>query len=408
MKIYNLQCKNTDDLVTISVTVESDKLETKELWFSTSQNFSNHICRTRMDAFVVGLLYPAMQIGEDIYVDGVVSKKLLFNINNYIIPLLLSFSESAKKIKVSASKTTSNKINCNGIGTGFSGGVDSFSTIYNRFEKEIDSEMRINSLLFLNVGSHGFEQKSSQLKFKERYKYLESFPREMGLEFAPLDSNLHQFHPWGHQETHTLTSISGVLVMQNYFSKYYYSSAGLNYGNIINDAYKYKGIDIGVFCDAILLPLLSTETTEFILDGAADTRTDKILDLANYNPTFKYLNVCVSGDDTHENCSVCPKCLRTLLTLDLSDNLEKYSNLFDIAKYKISKGHYLYLQVASKNKDSFAKDNIELARDNKIILPGFFISSLFFLTNYGLKSFLKKTIKTLSPKMFNKIKKHYK
>lgn len=404
MRIYNLRHEENNDTVKLSVTVESKEIGTKEAWFATPKNYSEYLCKTHMDAFVVGLLYPAMQYGEDIIIEGCISKKLLFNINNYVIPLLMSYSDTAKKIKVSAENSTSEQFIGNAVGTGFSGGVDSFCTIYDHYEEEVDTVRKINSFLFLNVGSHGQDQDESQSKFMKRYKYLSAFPREIGVEFIPLDSNLHQFHPWGHQETHTLTSVSGVLAMQKHFSKYYYSSSGLDYKDIINFASQYKGVDVGAFCDPILLPLLSTETTEFIFDGAAHTRTDKVLNIASYEPTFRFLNVCVSGDDTHENCSKCSKCLRTLLALDLSGNLENYSNLFDIDKYKKLKPDYIYQQVAAKKNNAFAKANIDLAEKNQLKLPSYFKSSSYVLLNHRSKILVKKAAKALAPNTVEKIK----
>ena len=404
MRIFNLKTTESDELVTLSATVESLRDGSKEIWFATQKKFSNHLCTTRMDPFVVGLLYPAMQQGVDIQVDGCISKKLLFNINNYAIPLIMAYSDTAKKITITASETTSEIITCHGVGTGFSGGVDSFGTIYDRYEKEKDPEIKINSLLFLNVGSHGWDQDTAQLKFKTRYEYLEGFPKEINLDFISLDSNLHYFHPWGHQETHTLTSAAGVLAMQNKFAKYYYSSAGLNFQDTINCASRFKGIDIGGFCDPILLPLLSTETTELILDGTPYSRTEKISNIANYEPTFRFLNVCVSGEDTHTNCSVCSKCLRTLLALDFSGRLDQYSNLFDIAKYKKKKNDYIRQQIATKHKSSFSKANIELAEKNNITLPSYFTSKVYFVLRHQLKAVAGKAVKAMFPEFSKKLK----
>lgn len=401
MRIFNLRSEESDDIVTLSATIESKKIGTKDVWFAIQKKYSDYLCTTRMDAFVVGLLYPAMQYGEDISVEGCVSKKLLFNINNYVIPLLMSYSDTAKKITVSAFDVSSEKFTGKGVGTGFSGGVDSFSTVYDLYENEVDPEMKINTFLFLNVGSHGTNPETSKTLFEKRYSLLEGFPKEVGLDFIPLDSNLHQFHPWGHERVHTLTGVAGVLAMQNYFSKYYYSSSGLDYEGIIKNAHKYKGKAIGSFCDPILLPLLSTETTEFILHGAAQTRVDKILNISSYEPTFRYLNVCVRET---ENCSVCWKCLRTQLALDFSGNLDNYSSLFDKGKYKKLKPGYIYQQVATKNSDPLSREIIKLADKNHIKLPGYFTSYSHFLLHYNYKNDIKKTIKTIAPNMVDKLK----
>ncbi len=133
MRIYDISTRTEGNDVYLSVKVDSTKLGARELWFSIPRKYSDYLCTTQYDGFLVGLLYPAMQYGEDITIEGMVSKKLLFNINNYVIPLLMSFSDSAKKIAVKASQVSSSNQSNSGVGTGFSGGVDSFSTVYNRY-----------------------------------------------------------------------------------------------------------------------------------------------------------------------------------------------------------------------------------------------------------------------------------
>jgi len=65
-----------------------------------------------------------------------------------------------------------------------------------------------------------------------------------------------------------------------------------DYQEIINNGYKFKEIGIGMYCDPIILPLLSTESLEFISDGVQSTRTEKLLKILNYEPVYRYLNVC--------------------------------------------------------------------------------------------------------------------
>jgi hypothetical protein len=393
MKILSLRTEKSLDSVKLVASIESDHLAHCDLWFSTPEKYADGLCNTRMDAFLVGLLYPAMRYGESIHVEGCVSKKLLFNINNYVIPLLLSFSPSAKRIKVTANETTSEKFECNDVGTGFSGGIDSFCTVYDHYEKEFDSERRINTFLFLNVGSHGTEDlNAATSKFHKRFQYLNEFPAEIDLDFIQVDSNLHQFHPWGHQKTHTLTSAAGILLMQKRLSLYYYASAGLDYKQLIDNASNYREIDIGAYSDPMILPLLSTESLELISDGMQYTRTSKLLNIINYEPIYRYLNVCVTGDDTHNNCSVCPKCCRTLWTLDLAGRIDDFSALFDIEKYRAIEQIFISHQILNQDKDPFARANIEFANTKGIKLPGKLKSFLIYRATNIAKTLLPQSI----------------
>jgi hypothetical protein len=158
MKISNLRAKRKGVNTELSVKIERSNTGTEKLWFSVPDRFSEYFSTDRMDGFLVGMLFPAMVSGEDISLEGRVSRKLLFNINNHVIPLLMSYSPSCKKIKVYADEVFLEKKDVSGVGSGFSGGVDSFCTIYDRFEIEDDPGYKINKLLFLNVGSHGAGQ----------------------------------------------------------------------------------------------------------------------------------------------------------------------------------------------------------------------------------------------------------
>ncbi len=79
MKINAIQVSNSDDKLVVSAEIESENIASRKLWFSVSKEYENYICTTQMDAFLIGMLFLAMEYGEDLYIDGSVSKKLLFN-----------------------------------------------------------------------------------------------------------------------------------------------------------------------------------------------------------------------------------------------------------------------------------------------------------------------------------------
>ena len=158
------------------------------------------------------------------------------------------------------------------------------------------------------------------------------------------------------------------------------------------NAYK----DIAIF-DPALLPLLSTESLTLIPDGTQYSRVEKVLNILKYEPVYRYLNVCVSGDDTHENCSVCSKCSRTLMTLNSMGKLDQFGHLFDIDKYRmVAEKQYVREQVIAQNKDPFAKGNVELAKKNRLKLPN--KAYCFLLSILGLtKTQIVKVLSSVLP-----------
>lgn len=397
MKISNLKTTSDGNNIKLSAIVDSEQLGNKELWFSIPKKYEQGLCKSRMDGFLVGMLFPAMRHGENIHVEGCISAQLLSNLNQYVIPMLMTFLPACKRIMITAVETSTERFDCSGVGTGFSGGVDSFCTFFDHYELENNTENRINSLIFLNVGSNGPGRTDEELmaaynKFCSRYAYLCKFPEELGLDFIPLDSNLHSFHPWGHQLTHSLTTMSAVLVMQNIYRKYFYASGGLSYLEL----YKFHDLLLKkdtALIDPMLLPLLSTESLAFVSDGTQFTRVEKILRIIDYEPVQRYLNVCVHDSESHENCSVCSKCCRTLMTLNSIGKLETFSQLFDIEKYK-KRAEFLYLcqQVVLQNKDPFARNSIKLAKKNNIKLPSFVVSYLLVLLINFTRAWIPPTI----------------
>src|SRR5690554_6654447 len=100
MILSNLRLERDSENAQIIVDIESIRYGSDTLWFSIPAKYENALVLDRYDAFLVGMLYPAMVYGEDIEVRGKVSERLLFNINTYVIPLLKAYSPLAQKIKV--------------------------------------------------------------------------------------------------------------------------------------------------------------------------------------------------------------------------------------------------------------------------------------------------------------------
>lgn len=400
MRIFDLRTSQDDEDVKLSVSIDSERLGSTELWFSTPAKYGDCLCKTRMDGFLVGMLFPAMQYGEDIHVSGCLSERLLFNLNNFVVPLLLAFSPSSKPIKITADQTSSERFPGSGVGTGFSGGVDSFCTLYDQFELERRPERRINSLLFLNVGSHGPGEQEEALngarsKFLARYQYLKQFTDEIGLGFIRLDSNLHSFHPWGHLKTDTLTHAAGVLIVQGHFNRYYYASSGFSYNDQIKMGWRFPEVSVADFCDPIISPLLATESLDFVLHGMQYSRSEKTLRVIDYEPVYRYLNVCVSGLELGaKNCSVCVKCCRTIMTLNSIGKLDGFSHIFDVEKYRRrAERRYVCEQMLLRNKDPFARDNVALAERRGIKLP-----SPVVCEAYRLRGFVVRVLKAVLPR----------
>ena len=121
------------------------------------------------------------------------------------------------------------------------------------------------------------------------------------------------------------------------------------------------------------MPSLSTESIELYSDGYEKTRFEKTHFLTEIPETKEWLSVCWRDI---ENCSECPKCVRTLSTLELLGKLEDYQCIFDLEKFtdnhdwhwakiiRLSKNDYFYNEIyqeALKRNHKFSLNTKGLA-----------------------------------------------
>ncbi|MGL4866634.1 MAG: hypothetical protein ACRC4T_26365 [Cetobacterium sp.] len=370
----------------------------KELWFELDNEYEEYVSIENSDAALVSLLVLAMENGENIEIEGKVSEKLYYSLSNYIIPALNLANKKFKKIRIEAKILNSKKLyNSNNIGTGISCGIDSLSTVYTNIGK-----FRVNYFSFLNVGSHGdFGGEKARLIFNERYNLVTKYPTKN--KIIKIDSNISDILRVNFQSTHTLRSIGAILNLQSLFKSYYYASA-----------YRFENFhlensnDIGTY-DTLLLPLLSTETTIFYSSVSQYTRVERTDIVSNFKESYNHLNVCVaplSEDGTVKNCSICFKCLRTELTLDLLGKLRLYKNVFSLEKYYEQKDKYIGYILYSYKFDLMSRDiyNLLIEKNFKINIKSIFYKNIYKYETFYKKSIVNRGIAKLSLILKNKLK----
>lgn len=303
------------------------------IWFQVESKYAKYLCWERSDAFVIGVLNFAMRNGHDIKCEAPIGEDLLYQIDTYLIDALSENSKQMYRTCIDAS-VDSSVLPCAGaVGTGISCGVDSFHAIACNVATKYNNH-NITHLTFYNVGSHGFGEKAKGL-FKERISRSRQFAKEYGFDFIEGDSNIMDVIEHNHLLAHTYFSCFAVYALQKLYSIYFYASAGYKFTefSLINnekyDCCRYELLSLSVF---------STHNLRIYSEGDNLSRVQKIKIVADYVPSYKYLNVCTSQD---KNCNLCEKCIRTLLELDMIGKLDMYSDVFDVAYYKMHKKYYL-------------------------------------------------------------------
>ena len=348
----------------------------KTLYFEVDKAHGDMLADDTYDAFVLVPLYLAMYHKQDLHIRGNISKKLYQNIKWYIPRILCDFSDDLKPVKFTVDGFTSPKRKGNLIGTGISCGVDSLSTIYDHFVKEIDPDYRINALFFFNYGSHGdFGDPHTIRTFQNRYNRNINAANELGLPVYTINTNLHAFtHArWiGGQKLGYFATYSCVFTMQSEIFRYY-ASGNYSYSEIKKCEEYSRNRDMAEFSESYIVPLVQIDNLELIIDGCQYRRCDKVKNIADWDIAQKYLNVCVHRTADASNCGICPKCLATLLPLEILGKLDKFSRVFNIEQYRRNsfncKIKCVQNSLNPNTRDALLSCNVDFAREHNFPMP---------------------------------------
>ena len=343
----------------------------KTMYFEIRDDCGDMFSDDTYDAFVLAPLYFAMYNKTDLKICGNISKKFYKNLTWYIQKILCDFSDKLSPVNIFVEGFAPTVSKGYLTGAPLSCGVDSLSTIYDRFINEEDPDYKINALFIFNNGTHGsFIDANTQGFFKSRVRRAVDAANDLHLPLIVVDSNLHEFvYNDDFGDMSFLNNYSCIFSLQNSIRRYYVPSA-CSYQSIKEFGRKPHNYDLAEFCDSYFVPLIQTERTELIIDGCQHRRVDKVKNISDWDIAQKYLNVCCRVERLDsDNCGECGKCKRTLLTLEILGKLDKFSKVFDVEKYKGISFNFKVQSVRGAEKEVFSKENIELATELNFPMP---------------------------------------
>lgn len=257
-----------------------------EIWFTTDKEYGAFFVDEVADAFLLACLLPAIKYGEDIRVNAPVSEKLLFHLK-YGITYLVSKSYQGHRIEIMAEKSVKTEFKGRGVGCGCSLGIDSLAAIFTHSNTPQFSDYQITHLTYFNVGSHGYKNlESTNRTWKKDMVAVEEFASILNLPVVKIESNVWKLFPgFNFDQSGNFINMSTVLTMQKLFGRYLYGS------NYPMDAFHFTDVCSGYF-ESVMIPLLSTESTELIVANADMARSDKTQIVANNPLSRKSLYVC--------------------------------------------------------------------------------------------------------------------
>lgn len=334
-----------------------------ELFFQCESKWKKYLLTERADAFVVLLLPVAMREKHDIVSDLPITEQLKENLEKTFIPTLCKNDKTLYNTKIFAD-TDNSLIGGNAVGTANSLGVDSFYTVYKYINSQ-DTNLNITHFYMGAVSLDLWGTKSKDLfeyldkrKFNyERYKLVAD---ELGKELIMTYSNFIEFlckkFKYTHITVHTYITLAEVLCLKKLWKTYLFS-AGFSEGVSIKNTRK---TDCSHY-DELTTQILSVSDLKFVSSGAEVSRYEKTKILADYPVAQKYLRPCFNTysnkkqKQNMKNCGSpwCPKCLRLLVSADVSGNLEKFKEVVDIEKYKRQRRRFFRIVVWGKNISPF-------------------------------------------------------
>lgn len=374
LSAFNFETVKTKSGIRLQCDVAGGNLPPK-LYYDVSINSNDISLLENANWAAIALLYPAMLMKADLEIDFAVSPRLLDALKFDVQRLLMGRDDRLGMVRVNAYDGSSNPVTRQdrGVGTGFSGGVDSFATL-TRYSADFVAE----SLKTTHLATFHNIAPDATPVFDFLKKRTEDFGAAKGLQTMGVFSNIDTFFTADDnisktamfQYTHTLRNAASASVLSDYFNSYLYSST-FDYSQIRTSASR----DIG-YLDPILLPLLSTENFALVSACAGMTRLEKTLLIADNPDAQKLLHVCIRhavprGNDSFINCSSCWKCLRTMFEYEITGHLDKFSTVFNVERFRSNRGRVLRkLRKRAKEGDINTIASLQYARKHDL-LAGF-------------------------------------
>ena len=336
MKLNPIQLREDGAQLIVSCLVESETQGNYDVCYYINSDHANDLYnKALMNAFLISLIPNAVKNKENIEIFDQVSEELLYNIENYIIPIFnFSFHSSEFTPTITCHKgfcacDESQSGSTKGSATGFSAGVDSYHTMLSHFKG--NSLFNIKYLFLIN--SYGSRYREM---FSRYNKMNKEGAKTLGLPLITIDTNFDKVMSVNYYNAHSLYTLSAIYLFGGIVNRYYYAST-YNYPQTTRQISK-KSEDFGSY-DHFVIPNLSTREIQFRSFGSNVTRMEKVDYISSFDQTFNHLSVCMSPDKV--NCGKCGKCTRTLLSLFVLNKLEYYKNVFDIDLWKKNKQKHI-------------------------------------------------------------------
>jgi hypothetical protein len=308
MIIKNVQLSRTGEVTVLSATCKIRKIGWDRVYFSVDAAPGRHV-HGDASPFAAALLLPAMRQGEDLIIEGSMSRRLYRGMHA-IMKEVLTWDIGLRPIRIQAAALAADPPRPLRSAAFFSGGVDSFYTYLKHRADPAESD-RIGSFILVN----GFDINRRNVRLWEHtLEHIGSIAAAGDVDLTVVRSNIQGLvEPlllWDYSHGGCLAGVG--LFLRGAFHQIYIPSTHsvaeqIPWGsNLALDGH------------------WSTESTAFVHDGTEATRLEKVISQIARSPlALEHLRVCFANENGAYNCGRCDKCLRTMINLYVAGALEK-------------------------------------------------------------------------------------
>jgi len=293
----------------------------------------------RVEPFVGIALLEAMARNVDIRIDSTVSiSARLHNALPQLQAIFKCWNSRLHNVNVHAPMDSLEPA-YERVASFYSAGVDSSHTLCRNIGD-------ITHLVMLSGFDEGNDDEGNdRSSWLQGIQRQDTFARSIGKELIPVESNARQWTRqrkiiWEFAHGLILSSMGPLLR-----AKRLYVAASHTYSELFPWG-----------SHPLTDPLWSTESTEVIHDGAGFRRGEKMRDLCGNQVIVDNLKVCWRS--SHENCGICPKCVRTMTALYLLNGTSRaLPPLRDLSLLK-------HFRATDESGATFLEDAMILAKES--------------------------------------------
>lgn len=314
MKIHPARLIEADDTVTVRYafeTVAKTDLPS-ELWFRLPRAWKSWIQRGPEPA-VAALAFMALALGEDIEVEEFVSPRFRYGFERAVEHFRLWWSELRPVELRAPGLNPMTPSGATAVMSCFSGGVDSFHTLYAHLgAAAAHPSFRLTHLFF----AHGFDIPLDNPVYTTIAGEFDQLAATLGLRLVRLATNaremLDPYLRW--DQTHGACIAASGLLLSGGVRRF-----------IIPSTNRQSLLFVPCGSNPVTDPMFGTESLEIIHHGTHLSRIEKILALADRSEAQTSVRVCWQNVPGERNCGRCVKCLKTMMPLAIVGRLNQFS-----------------------------------------------------------------------------------